>query len=249
MAAPGPAEPLLELTGVTRSFPGGVTAVDGVDLAVRPGEVVALMGPSGCGKSTVLQLAAGLDRPTSGAVARHTARVGYVWQDPTLLPWRTARRNVELFGELAGVPRAERGRRAGRALAAVGLAGFADHRPAQLSGGMRMRVALARALAAEPELFLFDEPFAALDELTRHELGDELLRLFARHGFGALFVTHSAGEAVHLADRVLVMSPRPGRVVAEVAVPFDRPRPPGARSSPEFAALVGVVSRALVGAS
>jgi NitT/TauT family transport system ATP-binding protein len=249
MTAPGPAEPLLDLTGVTRSFPGGVTAITDVDLTVRRGEIVALMGPSGCGKSTVLQLAAGLDRPTSGAVARHTGRVGYVWQDPTLLPWRTARRNVELFDELDGTPKAGRRQRAERALAAVGLAEFVDHRPAQLSGGMRMRVALARALVVEPELFLFDEPFAALDELTRHELGDELLRLFARHGFGALFVTHSAGEAVHLADRVLVMSPRPGRVVAEVAVPFDRPRTPGARTSPEHAALVGAVSRAMVAAS
>lgn len=242
-------EPLLELTGIARSFPDGVTAVTEVDLTVRRGEIVALMGPSGCGKSTVLQLAAGLDTPTAGAVARHTDRVGYVWQDPTLLPWRTARRNVELFEELDGVPKVERRQRAERALAGVGLGEFLDHRPAQLSGGMRMRVALARALVVEPELFLFDEPFAALDELTRHELGDELLRLFALHGFGALFVTHSAGEAVHLADRVLVMSARPGRVVAEVSVPFARPRPPDVRSSPEFAALVGAVSRAMVGAS
>ncbi|WP_158843926.1 ABC transporter ATP-binding protein [Saccharothrix deserti] len=240
---------LLALDDVDVSFPGGVHAVDRVGLHVRAGEIVALMGPSGCGKSTVLQVAAGLRAPTSGTVTRHTDRIGYVFQDPTLLPWRTTRRNVELFGELDGLPRTERRARADRVLTAVGLAEFGHVRPARLSGGMRMRVALARALLVEPELFLFDEPFAALDELTRHELGDELLRLFARHGFGALFVTHSAGEAVYLADRVLVMSPRPGRIVGEVAVPFGYPRPPELRSSPEFAALVGSVSQTLVRAS
>ncbi|MDQ3402785.1 MAG: ABC transporter ATP-binding protein [Actinomycetota bacterium] len=237
---------LLGLRGVTRSFPDGTEAVTSVDLTVRAGEIVALMGPSGCGKSTVLQIAAHLQPPTSGTVDRATDRVGYVFQDPTLLPWRTVRRNVELFGELDGLDKAERRRRADEVLASVDLTEFAGHRPGQLSGGMRMRVALARALVVAPRLFLFDEPFAALDELTRHDLGDELLRLFAERGFGALFVTHSASEAVYLASRVLVMSPRPGRIVGEVAVPFDYPRTAELRATPEYAALVGSVSATLV---
>jgi NitT/TauT family transport system ATP-binding protein len=172
-----------------------------------------------------------------------------VFQDPTLLPWRTVRRNVELFSELAGAARPDRRRRADRALGTMGLIEFAGHRPGQLSGGMRMRVALARALLDEPELFLFDEPFAALDEITRQGLGDELLRLFQEREFGALFVTHSVSEAVYLASRVLVLSPRPGAVLTEIDVPETYPRRPDLRRDPGFAALVGVVSEALAAGS
>ncbi|MCP2163774.1 ABC transporter ATP-binding protein [Goodfellowiella coeruleoviolacea] len=237
--------PLLRLAGVTKSFPDGTDAVAGVDLVVRPGELVAVVGPSGCGKSTLLHLVAGLARPSGGTLTRATDRVGYVFQDPTLLPWRTVRRNVELFGELADLPRAERRRRAERVLAAVGLTEFADHRPGQLSGGMRMRAALARALLVEPELFLFDEPFAALDEITRQDMGEELLRLFDQRGFGAIFVTHSVAEAVYLASRVLVMSARPGRVLREIEVAVAHPRRPEFRRTDTFATLVGEVSEAL----
>jgi NitT/TauT family transport system ATP-binding protein len=240
---------LLELRDVRKAFPDGTEAVAGISLAVRPGEIVAVVGPSGCGKSTLLQLAARLQAPTGGAVDRSTDRIGYVFQDPTLLPWRTVRRNVELFSELAGAARPDRRRRAERALGTMGLTEFAGHRPGQLSGGMRMRVALARALLDEPELFLFDEPFAALDEITRQGLGDELLRLFQEREFGALFVTHSVSEAVYLASRVLVLSPRPGVVLTEIDVPEAYPRRPELRRDPGFAALVGVVSEALAAGS
>jgi NitT/TauT family transport system ATP-binding protein len=233
---------LLELLDVRKSFPDGTAAIDDVSLTVRAGEIVAVVGPSGCGKTTLLQLAARLKQPTSGTVGRGTDRVGYVFQDPTLLPWRTVRRNVELFGELDGVSKADRRARAEQVIEAVGLTEFARHRPGQLSGGMRMRVALARALLVEPELFLFDEPFAALDEITRQGLGDELLRLFAEHRFGALFVTHSVSEAVYLSSRVLVLSPRPGQVKHEIEIPLSYPR----QRDAEFTKLVGEVSEALV---
>ena len=235
---------VLELAGVSRRY-GAERALAGVDLTVAAGEFVAVVGPSGSGKSTLLRLAAGLDRPTSGLVRLAAARLGSVFQDATLLPWRSVQANVELPGELAGVARGERRERAGRAIELVGLASHARHLPHALSGGMRMRASLARALTADPDLFLFDEPFAALDEITRQQLAAELSRLFGRRRFAALFVTHSVSEAVYLADRVIVLSPRPGRVVADVAVPFPRPRAPELRYSAAFAAKVGEVAGSL----
>lgn len=237
-------EPVLSFTGVTKVF-GHVPALDPVDLEVRRGEFVSIIGPSGCGKSTILRLASGLDRPTSGEAVVHTADIGYVFQDATLMPWRTVRRNVELMGELAYANRGNVRARAQQALETVGLADFADHLPRQLSGGMRMRASLARSLVLEPDLFLFDEPFGALDEITRMRLNLELLALFHERRFAAVFITHSVDESVFLSDRVLVMSPRPGRVVAEFAVPFGTRRPPELRYAPEFAELAGRVAGAL----
>jgi NitT/TauT family transport system ATP-binding protein len=186
---------LLAFSGVGKRFPDGTVALSGVDLSVAPGEFVSILGPSGCGKSTLLRVAAGLTAASDGTARVATDKVGYVFQDPTLLPWRTVQANVELFAELRHLPRDERRRRARDALALVGLDDFAGHHPRALSGGMRMRVSLARSLTLEPELFLFDEPFGALDEITRERLNDELLGLYLAKGFTALFVTHSVSEA------------------------------------------------------
>ena len=215
--------------------------------AVAPGEFVTVVGPSGCGKSTLLRIASGLDAPTTGTVSVDRDSLGYVFQDATLLQWRTVRRNVELFAELEGLDRAERARRVADNVALVGLEGFEDKYPKQLSGGMKMRASLARSLLMEPAMFLFDEPFGALDEITRERLNDELLALFQRKGFGALFITHSISEAVFLSTRVLVMSARPGRIVGEFDVPFAYPRSPDLRFEPAFAELSGEVSHALRG--
>ena len=244
---PAPADVLLELAGVERTFPDGTTAVRDLDLRVRRGEFVSVVGPSGCGKSTLLRLVSGLEPATGGTVDVAPCRLGHVFQDPTLLPWRTVRRNVELLAELEGIPRPERRRRVERVLELVGLTGFARARPAALSGGMRMRVSLARSLVLEPELFLLDEPFGALDELTRERLNDELVALFTGGAFTAVFVTHSVAEAVFLSSRVVVMSPRPGRIVGEVAVPFPYPRPTHLRFAPEFGRLAAQVSGLLRG--
>ena len=242
-----PATPLLAFAGVGRTFPDGTRALHAVDLTVDRGEFVSVVGPSGCGKSTLLRLASGLDRETEGRTSVASSRVGYVFQDPTLLPWRTVQANVELFAELRGLPREERRRRAAAALEMVGLSEFAGHRPRALSGGMRMRVSLARSLTLEPELFLFDEPFGALDEITRERLNDELLQLYLTQRFTALFVTHSVMEAVFMSTRVLVMSGRPGRVLGDFPVPFEYPRSPRLRFDERFARLAGQVSAVLRG--
>jgi NitT/TauT family transport system ATP-binding protein len=244
---PAPADVMLELAGVERIFADGTAAVADLGLLVCRGEFVSVVGPSGCGKSTLLRLVSGLDSPTAGTVDVAPGRLGYVFQDPTLLPWRTVARNVELLAELEAIPRAERRRRVGQVLELVGLTGFARTRPAALSGGMRMRASLARSLVLEPELFLLDEPFGALDELTRERLNDELMSLFSDGAFTAVFVTHSVTEAVYLSSRVLVMSPRPGRIVGEVAVPFPYPRPAHLRFAPEFGRLAARVSDLLRG--
>ena len=236
---------LLAFRGVGKRFPDGTVALAGVDLSVAPGEFVSILGPSGCGKSTLLRVAAGLIPASDGMVRVATGKLGYVFQDPTLLPWRTVQANVELFAELRRLPREERRRRATEALALVGLDDFAGHRPLALSGGMRMRVSLARSLTLEPELFLFDEPFGALDEITRERLNDELLGLYLAKRFTALFVTHSVSEAVFLSSRVVVMSARPGRVLDSFPVPFAYPRPAGLRFAEPFARLAGEVSACL----
>jgi NitT/TauT family transport system ATP-binding protein len=241
--APRPEGPAsLTLSGVGKTFPGGTHALEGVDISVAPGEFVTIVGPSGCGKSTVLRLVSGLEKPTAGEVRLAPGNLGYVFQDATLLPWRTVTGNVELLTELHGIKRIERRKLAAEAIALAGLDGFEGHHPKQLSGGMKMRVSLARALTLKPNIFLFDEPFGALDEISRERLNGELQQLFIREGFAGLFVTHSAAEAVYLSTRVLVMSPRPGRIVADIAIPFEYPRKPSLRFEPEFGRLVGHVS-------
>ena len=237
----------LAFENVGMTFPDGTEAVRDVSFAIRKGEFVTVVGPSGCGKSTLLKIASGLLEPTSGRVIVDRDRLGYVFQDATLLPWRTVQGNVELLAELHGITKAERARLASDAICLVGLQGFEDHYPKSLSGGMRMRASLARTLTLSPPVFLFDEPFGAVDEITREHLNEETQQLFQREGFAGLFITHSIGEAVFMSTRVLVMSARPGRIVAEFEVPFAYPRSPDLRFDPAFAQLSGEVSQALRG--
>jgi NitT/TauT family transport system ATP-binding protein len=236
---------LLDFDDVAMTFPNGTVALHSVDLTVKRGEFVTVVGPSGCGKSTLLRIASGLEQASHGTMELGTDRIGYVFQDATLLPWRDVQTNVELLAELHKVPKAARAATAKEAIDLVGLNGFEDNLPKQLSGGMRMRTSLARSLTLDPEIFLFDEPFGALDEITRERLNDELLRLFAEKQFAGLFITHSVSEAVYLSTRVIVMSGRPGTIVDEFEVPFDMPRDPEIRFTGEFAELVGKVSHAL----
>ncbi len=235
----------MQFAGVSKRFDDGTLALLPVSFSAGPGEFVAIVGPSGCGKSTLLRLAAGLTAPSTGTLAVGARNVGYVFQDPTLLPWRSVRRNVELLGELHGVPKPERRAAAQAAIATVGLAGFEDKYPRALSGGMKMRASLARALTMSPDVFLFDEPFGAVDEITRERMNDELLALFQARRFAALFVTHSVTEAAFLATRVLVMSERPGRILTDLAVPLPYPRPPQLRYDPAFAELTGTIGATL----
>jgi NitT/TauT family transport system ATP-binding protein len=255
----------IALEGVHRSFRseagGEVPALAGIDLRVAAGEFVALLGPSGCGKSTLLRLVAGLDRPQRGSVrtsdlasaagarsegaARAESRVGMVFQDAHLLPWRDVRGNVELPLELLGAPERERRERAARAIAQVGLDDAARRYPAELSGGMRMRVSLARALVTGPRLLLLDEPFAALDELTRMALDDELRRLWREARLTVLFVTHSIAEAAYLAERVIVLSRRPAQVVLDHPLALPAERSDSLRSELAFAHEIGVLQAAL----
>lgn len=236
---------IIEFDGVGMTFPDGTRALSSVDLWVKRGEFVSIVGPSGCGKSTLLRIASGLTEANDGSVRIATDRIGYVFQDATLLQWRNVRRNVELLAELNGIPKAERTAKAAEAIQLVGLTGFEKSLPKQLSGGMKMRTSLARSLTLDPELFLFDEPFGALDEITRERLNDELLRLFIEKRFAGLFITHSVSEAVYLSTKVVVMSGRPGRIVGVFDVDFPYPREPELRFTPEFAALSGDVSHAL----
>jgi NitT/TauT family transport system ATP-binding protein len=238
----------LSFEHIGMTFPDGTEAVRDVSFTVRKGEFVTIVGPSGCGKSTLLKIASGLLSPTSGTVAVDRDRLGYVFQDATLLPWRTVQGNVELLAELHDVPKSERADLAAQAIKLVGLEGFEHHYPKALSGGMKMRASLARTLTLEPPVFLFDEPFGAVDEITRERLNEETLALFQREGFAGLFITHSISEAVFMSTRVLVMSARPGRIVAEYEVPFAYPREPDLRFDPAFAELSGEVSHQLRGA-
>jgi len=241
-------EPLVaELAQVEVEYGQAGLALGPVDLALSPGEITALVGPSGCGKSTALRLLAGLESPTRGEV-RRTIRRGesaVVFQAPTLAPWLSARDNVALPLELSGLPRREARARAEAALARVGLAAAAGSRPAQLSGGMAMRVSLARALVTEPRLLLLDEPFAALDEITRRALADDVLRLWAETRPAIVFVTHSVEEAVYMASRVVVFSRGPGRIAGEMTVAGPTPRPESFRTIAGFRATVEAVSTVL----
>ncbi len=243
-ATPDPAAPLIRLDGVDKRFDGGLQALAGVSLAVRGGEFVTLLGPSGCGKSTVLRLVAGLESPSAGQVQAPALRAGsdggrsdtaFVFQEPTLMPWASVFDNVWLPLRLQGQGRAQAAPAVHAVLQRVGLADFADARPAQLSGGMKMRASIARALVTQPRVLLMDEPFAALDDITRQALNADLLQWWHAAGnMAALFVTHSVAEAVGLSQRVLVMAARPGRVVAELAIDAPYPRPPAFRHSAPF---------------
>jgi NitT/TauT family transport system ATP-binding protein len=240
--------PLVALREVSQRFGadgGSVTALEAVSLEIPDGQFVAVVGPSGCGKSTLLSLIAGLRPPSSGTVlcdgepitAPMPRKVGMIFQEANLLPWLSAADNVAFPLKLRRVPRAERLDAARRMLALTGLAGFEDRLPHQLSGGMKQRVAIARGLVQNPAVLLMDEPFASLDEQTRMVLGDELLRIWSETRKTVLFVTHSLNEAVYLADRVVVLSARPGRVVDDVAVDLPRPRRFGMTSSERFGVL------------
>ena len=240
-------ETSLAFNDVSMIFPDGTHALDDVSFSCRPGTFTTVVGPSGCGKSTLLKIASGLLEQSAGSVGVDRDRVGYVFQDATLLPWRTVLRNVELLAELNGVSKAERRDAAMTAIETVGLAGFENHHPKRLSGGMRMRVSLARALVRNPSVFLFDEPFGALDEITRERLNDEVQQLFTEKAFAGLFITHSISEAVYMSSEVLVMSARPGRIIDRFEIPFPHPRTPDLRFTPEFGELCGAISEALRG--
>jgi len=251
--------PIVELRGVAKRFASGLVALASIDLTVERGEFLSLLGPSGCGKSTLLRIVAGLTPPNAGTcqlsmggqTGRRAAagRIGFVFQDPTLMPWSTVTGNVLLpfrigAGVHGRVGAGER-ERAAAALRAVGLGGFESAYPHQLSGGMRMRVSIARALVTDPDLLLLDEPFAALDEITRLQLNDDLLRLWERHRPTILFVTHSVFESVYLSSRIAVMTARPGRIAADLPVDLARPRDSATRTSPEYAAMCDRVSASL----
>ena len=248
--AAGHAEAAVALTGVGMTFrlpDREFRALDDVTLTVREGEFLSLIGPSGCGKSTLLRLVAGLIQPSEGSIsvsgdppdrARARRELGFVFQEPTLLPWRTALENVTLLLEVARRGSAEQRRQHGRELLdLVGLGDFADAHPAKLSGGMQRRVGIARALALDPSILLLDEPFGALDEITRQRMNMELLRIWTQRRTTALMVTHNVGEAVFLSDRVLVMGTRPGRIIAEVTIDLPRPRHLELLTDPRFFAF------------
>jgi NitT/TauT family transport system ATP-binding protein len=239
--------PLLSLRDIGKTFDNGVEAIARLDLEIADGEFLSLVGPSGCGKSTALRLIAGLLAPSRGTVDWPGGRpeLGFVFQEATLMPWASALANARLPLDLKGVPRAEAEARARDVLARVGLQGFEDAFPRELSGGMKMRVSIARAIAARPQLLLMDEPFAALDELTRQSLNYDLLKLWAEDGLTVIFVTHSVYESTYLSSRVVVMTPRPGRIAADIALPSAARREARYRLSPAFIDNARRVSEAL----
>jgi NitT/TauT family transport system ATP-binding protein len=241
---------LMQMQGIAKVFNGTVTALRGMNLTVNAGDFVSLLGPSGCGKSTALRLIAGLMQPTQGRIlwegGQSAGDLGVVFQEPTLMPWATVARNVYLPFRLRGKSFASVKGDIQEALALVGLEKFGAAYPRELSGGMKMRVSIARAMVTKPRLILMDEPFAALDEITRQKLNDDLLALKARIGCTVIFVTHSVFESVFLSDRIVVMAARPGRVVEELVVNAPYPRDMTFRTSPDYAAHTQVVSGALL---
>ena len=228
-------------------FPDGTEALKNISFDLSKGEFVTIVGPSGCGKSTLLKIASGLLEPTNGSVKVDRERLGYVFQDATLLPWRTVSKNIELLAELHGIDSHERKQLVEESIELVNLEGFENHYPKSLSGGMKMRCSLARSLTLKPPLFLFDEPFGAVDEITREKLNEDTQLLFKQEGFAGLFITHSISEAVFMSTKVLVMSARPGRIVDEFNIPFEYPRKPDLRFNADFAELCGKVSVSLRG--
>ena len=249
----GASDVAVRLRGVTKVYDTGVSALGPLDLDVKRGEFVSLLGPSGCGKSTALRLIAGLSTPSSGTVSvshrdselRAGHSIGLVFQEPTLMPWASVRHNVRLPLKLAHEPAAEADQRVGKALAQVGLSEFADAYPRELSGGMKMRVSLARALVTDPDILLMDEPFAALDEITRFRLNNDLLTLWRDLHKTVIFVTHSVFESVYLSQRVLVMTSRPGHLSAEFRIDTPEPRVEDFRMSAGYAEYCREVSKAL----
>jgi len=236
-------ETVISVERASKTYPTGTQAVAPVDLAVRRGEFVALVGPSGCGKTTLLRMIAGLVAPSAGRVVSHgDARAAMVFQSPTLMPWSRVASNVRLPLDLAHVRRDDADRAVRDALSLVGLADAGERYPRELSGGMQMRVAIARALAVSPAILLMDEPFAALDEFTRHRLDDDLAALWHARGLTVVFVTHSIQEAVYLATRIVVMTACPGRVAADLAIDGTHPRTAAYRGTPDFAAWCARVS-------
>jgi NitT/TauT family transport system ATP-binding protein len=256
VAAPQRIDPLVSIRNVSKRFANGTLAVRGVDLDVAAGQVVSLLGPSGCGKSTLLRMIAGLVAPSAGTIEWPTStpsvageaspHLGFVFQDPTLMPWASAIRNVMLPLTLGRLAKAEAEMRAAEMLALVGLKGFERAYPRELSGGMRMRVSIARALVTRPSILLMDEPFAALDEITRQRLNDDLLALWWQHRFTVVFVTHSVFESVYLSQRIVVMAARPGRIMADFVNEAPYPRDRLFRTSAEYAQLCRAASEFLL---
>jgi NitT/TauT family transport system ATP-binding protein len=256
-ASTGGDGPVIDITGLSLTFQtadGSVQALADIDLTVERGEFVSLIGPSGCGKTTLLRVIADLEQPTNGAIlvngvspeeARKTRCYGYVFQSAALYPWRTIAKNVALPLEVMGVPATERAARVERNLALVNLEGFERKFPWQLSGGMQQRASIARALSFDPALLLMDEPFGALDEIVRDHLNEQLLQLWAKTGKTVIFVTHSIPEAVFLSTRIVVMSPRPGRIHDVIDCPLPRERPLDIRETPEFLAVAHRVRQGL----
>jgi len=244
--------PEIICSGLAKTFDGRTEAVRPTDVTFHAGQTTALVGPSGCGKSTLLRMVAGLETPSAGRIliggmppaeTLQNAALSIAFQDPSLLPWRTVRGNIALALSLARRPVDDA--EIDQLISLVGLDGFAEARPAELSGGMRQRAAMARALVTRPGLLLLDEPFGAVDELTRHQLAQDLPRIWEARGTTTLLVTHSVTEAVLLSDRVIVLSPRPAEIIADIAIPLDRPRESGIERSPEFGDLTDAVYAAL----
>lgn len=247
---------LIEMRDVSKQFANGTVALRDMSLTIGKGEFVSFLGPSGCGKSTALKMISGLLAPSQGEIvvngnpAGHSADgedIGYVFQEATLMPWATVFDNVFLPLKLHGLRRTDARARVEEALAMVGLANFAKSYPRELSGGMKMRVSIARAMVTRPKLLLMDEPFAALDEMTRAKLNDDVLSLWETHGLSVVFVTHSVFESVYLSSRVIVMAARPGRVVHDIALPGGYPRNAAYRMTPEYSQNCRLVSDALEG--
>ena len=246
-------DPLITLSGVGKIFRNGVVALDDIDLSIESGAFVSLLGPSGCGKSTLLRIIAGLAEPSAGTrhwAANTAARgeIGFVFQEPTLMPWAPVADNIYLPLRLAGVSRRAAASRIEQAIAAVGLEGFAAAYPRELSGGMKMRVSIARAFITRPRLLLLDEPFAALDEITRLKLNEDLLRLWQSEKWTVVFVTHSVFESVFLANRVVVMTRRPGRIAADLEIELPYPRETTLRTTAEYGLQCRAVSQSLAAA-
>jgi len=246
--------PLVALSGIGKVFSNGTVALQDLNLAIGDNEFVSLLGPSGCGKSTVLRLISGLGDPSVGTIAwprehdagwRPQRDLGFVFQEPTLMPWATVFDNVLLPLKLAGAAKSESGDRAGEAIRQVGLAGFERSYPRELSGGMKMRVSIARALVTRPKILLMDEPFAALDEITRFKLNNDLLALWESQRWTVVFVTHSVFESVYLSSRIVVMAARPGRVIADMPIRAPYPRDEAFRTSPLYGDICREVSATL----